>query len=214
MLDTDKVTQQQPALRAATDQDASRLSLLAIQAKAYWGYPEEFMHACHAELTVTAEAIASSEKHFVVAMQQQELIGFYSLEGLVDQQGDKQGNKQIELGSLYVEPKYIGKGIGRLLMSQAKAHAGMLGAHSLFIQSDPHAVEFYRAAGAVIVGKKESGSIPGRFLPLLEVSLIASNPATQTPGANHSQSGSDSVRADETVIANDSELIQSDIALS
>ena len=172
------------------------------------------MHACHAELTVTAEAIASSEKHFVVAMQQQELIGFYSLEGLVDQQGDKQGNKQIELGSLYVEPKYIGKGLGRLLMSQAKAHAGLLGAHILFIQSDPHAVEFYRAAGAVIVGKKESGSIPGRFLPLLEVSLIASNHATQAPGANHSQSDSDSVRADETVIANDSELIQSDIALS
>jgi GNAT superfamily N-acetyltransferase len=210
MLDTDKVTQQQPELRVATDQDASRLSLLAIQAKAYWGYPEEFMHACHAELTVTAEAIASSEKHFVVAMQQQELIGFYSLEGLVDQQG----NRQIELGSLYVRPKYIGKGIGRLLMSQAKAHAGLLGAHSLFIQSDPHAVEFYRAVGAVVVGEKESGSIPGRFLPLLEVSLIASNPATQAPGANHSLSGSDSVRADETVIANDSELIQSDNGLS
>jgi N-acetylglutamate synthase-like GNAT family acetyltransferase len=210
MLDTDKVTQEQPALRAATEQDASRLSLIAFQAKAYWGYPEEFMHACHAELTVTAEAIASSEKHFVVAMQQQELIGFYSLEGLVDQQGDR----QIELGSLYVGPKYIGKGIGRLLMGRAKAHAGMLGAHSVFIQSDPHAVEFYRAAGAVVVGEKESGSIPGRFLPLLEVSLIASNHATQAPGANHSKSGSDSVRADETVSANDSELIQSDIGLS
>jgi GNAT superfamily N-acetyltransferase len=210
MLDTDKVTQEQPALRAATKQDASRLSHLAIEAKAYWGYPAEFMHACYAELAVTAEAIANSETHFVVAMHQQELIGFYALEGLVDQQG----NKQIELGALYVRPKHIGKGIGRLLMDRAKAHAGMLGAHSISIQSDPHAVGFYRATGAVVVGEKESGSIPGRFLPLLVVSLIANTHATPAPGANHSQRGSDSVRADETVIANDSELTQSDIGLS
>ena len=210
MRDTDKATQDQATLRAATEQDAPKLSRLAIQAKAYWGYPEEFMRACHAELTVTTEAIVSDENHFVVAMHQQELIGFYALEGLVDQQGDK----QIELGSLYVGPKYIGKGIGRLLMSQAKAHALTLGARSLFIQSDPHAVDFYRAAGAVVVGEKESGSIRGRFLPLLEISLRASTLATQASGATHSQVGSSSALADETVIAKDSESIQSDNGFS
>ena len=206
MLDTDKLTQEQPALCAATEQDASRLSQLAIQAKAYWGYPAEFMHACHAELTVTAEAIASSENHFVVAMHQQEVIGFYALEGLVDHQG----YKQIELGSLYVRPKYIGKGIGRLLMGRAKAHAGMLGAHSVFIQSDPHAVDFYRAAGAVVVGEKESGSIPGRFLPLLEIFLIASTHATQVPDAAHAQTNSETVPVGETVITEGDELLHLD----
>jgi N-acetylglutamate synthase-like GNAT family acetyltransferase len=210
MLDTDKVTQEQPALRAATEEDASRLSQLAIQAKAYWGYPAEFMHACYAELTVTAEAIACSDKHFVVAMQQQELVGFYALERLVDQQGDK----QIELGALYVKPQHISKGIGRLLMAQAKVHAGMLGAHSVFIQSDPHAVEFYRAAGAVVVGEKESGSIPGRFLPLLEVSSIASAHSAQASDATHAQTRSDNVRVDETVIAEGDELIHSDSSSS
>ena len=210
MLDSQKVTHQQPALRAATEQDAPRLSQLAIQAKAYWGYPAEFMHACYAELTVTAAAIASNEKHFVVAMQQQELVGFYALEGLVDQQGDK----QIELGALYVKPQHIGKGIGRLLMTRAKAHAGMLGAHSLFIQSDPHAVKFYRAAGAVVVGEKESGSIPGRFLPLLEVSLISSAHSAQASDATHAQTRSDNVRVDETVIAEGDELIHSDSSSS
>ena len=206
MLDSQKLSHEQPALRAATEQDALRVSQLAIQAKAYWGYPAEFMHACYAELTVTAAAIASSGKHFVVAMQQQELVGFYALEGLVDQQGEK----QIELGALYVRPKHIGKGIGRLLMARAKAHAGMLGAHSVFIQSDPHAVEFYRAAGAVIVGERESGSIPGRFLPLLVVSSIASTHSAQTPDATHAQSSSDTLRVDETVIAEGDELIHGD----
>jgi GNAT superfamily N-acetyltransferase len=179
MLDTDKVAHEQPALRAATEEDASSLSQLAIQAKAYWGYPAEFMLACYAELMVTAEAIASSEK-------------------------------QIELGALYVKPQNIGKGIGRLLMGRAKAHAGMLGAHSVFIQSDPHAVEFYRAAGAVVVGEKESGSIPGRFLPLLEISSIASTHSTQEPDATQEPTSSSTVRVDETVIAEDDELIHCD----
>ena len=210
MLDTEKVIHKQPVLRAATEQDASGLSQLAIQAKAYWGYPAEFMHACYAESTVTAEAIASSENHFVAAMQQQELVGFYALEGLVDQQGEK----QIELGALYVRPQHIGKGIGRLLMPRAKAHAGMLGARSVFIQSDPHAVEFYRAAGAVVVGEKESGSIPGRFLPLLEVSSIASTHSAQAPDATHAHTSSDTVRVAETVIVEGDELIHCDCSSS
>jgi N-acetylglutamate synthase-like GNAT family acetyltransferase len=210
MLDTQKVIHEQAALRAATEQDASRLRQLAIQAKAYWGYPAEFMHACYAELTVTAAAIASSEKHFVVAMQQQELVGFYALECLVDQQGDK----QIELGALYVRPQHIGKGIGRLLMDRAKAHAGMLGARSVFIQSDPHAVEFYRAAGAVVVGEKESGSIPRRFLPLLEVSSIANTHSAQASDATHPQTNTDTLRVDETVIAEGGEWIHCDSSSS
>ena len=209
MLDTMKVADAQPALRAATEQDGPRLSQLAIQAKAYWGYPAEFMHACYAELTVTAEAIASNENHFVVAMQQQELIGFYALEGLVEQQS----NKQIELGALYVTPKHIGKGIGRLLMTRAIAHAGMLGAHSLFIQSDPHAIDFYRAAGAVVVGKKESGSIPGRFLPLLEVSSITSPRTAQVADAVHTQTSSETLLVDKTVITEGDELLHPDRGL-
>ena len=64
-------------------------------------------------------------------------------------------------------------------MIGAKAHAVKLGAHTMTIQGDPHALEFYRAAGASVIGEMESGSIPGRFLPLLEIPLITADRATQ-----------------------------------
>ena len=104
-------------------------------------------------------------------MIQQELVGFYTLENLAD--------TRIELGALFVEPKYIGQGIGKQLMDRAKIHATQLGAHTMTIQGDPHALEFYHVAGASIIGELESGSIPGRFLPLLEIPLISEDCASQ-----------------------------------
>ena len=41
------------------------------------------------------------------------------------------------------------------------------------IQSDPNAEGFYLAAGAKNIGVRESASIPGNQLPLLEIVLGA-----------------------------------------
>jgi predicted N-acetyltransferase YhbS len=138
------------------------------------------MQACRRELKVTSESIAGNEIQTVVAVIQQELAGFYTLEDLAD--------ARIELGALFVKPKYIGQGIGRHLMIRAKAHAVKLGAHTMTIQGDPHALEFYRAAGASVIGEMESDSIPGRFLPLLEFLLMTEDHATQDrPGRGDEQ---------------------------
>jgi GNAT superfamily N-acetyltransferase len=166
--------------RDALPSDATDLSELAFCSKAHWGYPVEFMQACRRELTVTSDSIASNEIQTVVAVIQQDIAGFYTLEGLAD--------TCIELGALFVEPKYIGQGIGRQLMTRAKAHAARFGAHTMTIQGDPHALEFYRAAGASVIGEMESGSIPGRFLPLLEILLFTDDHAMQDrPGRGDEQ---------------------------
>jgi len=157
--------------RDALPSDATGLCELAFRSKAHWGYPTEFMQACRRELTVTPEAIAAEEIQTVVAVIRQELAGFYTLEDLAD--------TRIELSALFVEPKHIGRGVGRQLMSHAKSLAVKLGAHIMTIQGDPHALEFYRAAGANVIGEMESGSIPGRFLPLLEILLVTDEHATQ-----------------------------------
>lgn len=47
----------------------------------------------------------------------------------------------------------------------------MLGATKLIIQGDPNAERFYLAAGAVLTGTRESGSIPGRYLPTFAINL-------------------------------------------
>ena len=149
--------------RAAVSDDAALLSSLAIRSKAHWGYSPEFMAAAVDELSVSATDIRRSDYHCVLAMLDSTVAGFYVLENLA---GD-----DVQLGSLFVDSEYIGTGIGRSLIDQAKSQAVGLGAKTLHIVSDPNAADFYRAMGAIQSGSKESGSIAGRFLPCFEMSL-------------------------------------------
>ncbi len=153
--------------RDAIANETAYLSSLALRSKAHWGYSKEFMQACIDELSVTATHIESNQYHCVVAITDEEILGFYMLEG---QFGDA-----IELGGMFVDPAHIGTGVGKALMDKAKQHAMHLGASIMSIQADPNAEDFYLAAGGVPIGKKESGSIPGRFLPMLQISLSNKN---------------------------------------
>ena len=150
-------------IRKALPQEAVLLSQLAIRSKAYWGYSAEFMQACVEELSMSADDIKNPDCHYVVATVDEAIAGFYALEGHC---GD-----EIELGALFVDPDYIGNGIGKALIEEAKQHALMLGADRMNIQGDPHAEKFYRACGARLTGSSESDSIPGRFLPTFQVTL-------------------------------------------
>ncbi|MFM9861975.1 MAG: hypothetical protein ACKVRO_00070 [Micropepsaceae bacterium] len=49
--------------------------------------------------------------------------------------------------------------------------ARRLGSCTITIESDPGAAGFYRRMGARDAGLAPSGSIPGRFLPLLKLDL-------------------------------------------
>ena len=153
------------SIRDAAARDSKILSALAMRSKAYWGYSESFMNACIDELSVSTADIADNACHYVVAELDGEIIGFYSLEGL------RQG--EIELGALFVDPGHIGTGTGRTLIERAKTHARELGASILSIQGDPNATKFYRAAGAVETGRRESESIRGRFLPVFQIELAS-----------------------------------------
>lgn len=150
-------------LRPANPSDAEVLSALAMRSKAYWGYSPEFMNACRDKLTYTPDDIRSDCSLFVVAEVESRCIGFYSLALLST--GD------VELEALFVEPRFIGRGYGRALMHHARHRAAAWGASRLIIQGDPHAASFYRAAGGVYSGRRMSGSIPGRSLPLFIIDL-------------------------------------------
>ena len=73
--------------------------------------------------------------------------------------------------ALFIDPVCIGKGIGRALLEHAKEIAQRYGASALEAQSDPYAESFYVEMGAVVTGRKESGSIPGRFMPMIKIQL-------------------------------------------
>jgi len=151
-------------IREAAKNEAESLSSLAMRSKAYWGYSAEFMEACRQELLVTGEMIENNANYCAVAEDQGVTLGFYSLSGL--------SKSNIELGLLFVKPKHIGTGIGRILMTHAKNHAVANGGCSLYFQGDPNAEDFYKAVGATLTGKQESSCIPGRLLPTFSISLV------------------------------------------
>lgn len=148
-------------LRPARQEEASLLSALAVQSKAHWGYPEEFMQRCAAELRVAPEAIARGIRHHAVAEVQGEVVGFYVLVP------DPGGSALLD--ALFVAPQWIGRGVGRELFEHARGLARKLGAAQLLAVADPHAAAFYVRMGAKPVGEAESGSVPGRWLPRFAV---------------------------------------------
>lgn len=149
--------------RNAEAADADCLSSLALQSKAHWGYSADFMRACEAELRVTPASINNPDFCTVVALHNDEIVGFYVLEEI--------SADEIELGAMFVRPSCIGQGVGQQLMAHAKQNARALGAQTLRVQADPNAAKFYQAAGGIHSGSKASGSIAGRFLPIYRIRL-------------------------------------------
>jgi GNAT superfamily N-acetyltransferase len=150
-------------LRPAHPSDAGALTGLALRSKGHWGYSAEFLEACREELTVRPERIGSPDFHVTVAEDGGRVAGFYALR--------MSGDHRCELDALFVDPSWIGAGLGRRLLDHAKDLAGHLGAVRIKVQSDPGAVPFYIRAGATATGTEPSGSIPGRDLPVLEFVL-------------------------------------------
>ena len=148
-------------IRQALPSEVEHLSGLAFRSKSYWGYSDRFMQACLAELTIDACYIENNPT-FVIEVAG-DTIGFYSLEHI--------SVAEVELGFLFVDPAFIGKGYGRELMMHAQEEARHLGYSKMIIEGDPNAERFYRSAGGSVVGTRKSASIPNRELPIFCINL-------------------------------------------
>jgi GNAT superfamily N-acetyltransferase len=153
-------------LRAGRRDEARLLSALALRSKGYWGYDQAFLDACRAELTLAPEEVEI--KRVTVAERDGQVVGFYALAG--DSPED-----------LFVEPDHIGTGVGRALWEHAIGAARTLGFERLTLQADPGAEPFYLAMGARRIGSVPSGSIPCRFIPLLEVLVVGVEGSSRRP---------------------------------
>lgn len=142
--------------------DASTISDIAIRSKAHWGYDESFMLQAKGELTYGAPDI---KNHTTFKAVDDELtMGFYQLIH-VDE-------LTIELDALFIDPTFIGQGLGEQLFHHAASKARQLGYQTMSIQSDPFAEGFYYKLGCAKVGEKPSLSIPGRVLPAMVFDLL------------------------------------------
>jgi GNAT superfamily N-acetyltransferase len=158
------------SIRPARPEEAPALTAMALRSKAHWGYEAGFMSACIPELTVTPDGVRRHPTH--VAVEDDRPVGFYLLEPIVGGDLARFGDGGVELVFLFVEPEFIGRGCGAILVRHAQETARALGFAALVIQGDPHAAGFYEAMGAVQVGTRESGVAPGRRLPVYRIDLV------------------------------------------
>ena len=149
------------AIRRARVEEAGVLSALGLRSKAHWGYDAEFLAACRDDLTLSADDIASSLVY--VCDGGDAPLGYYRLV--------LQENGVAELDALFVEPTAMGQGVGRRLWRHAVVTAATLGCSELVWQSDPQAVGFYLAMGALHAGESASTVTPERMLPLMRFRL-------------------------------------------
>lgn len=153
-------------IRPARPDDAPRLTALAHAAKRHWGYPEAWIEAWRAALTVTPSDLAVLDVR--CAEDGGGLAGFYALGG---------APPVCILEHLWVGPEAMGRGVGRALFLDAAARATARGATLLEIDSDPHAEGFYLRMGARRVGTTVDAVLgQRRERPLLRLALDPTAP--------------------------------------
>ncbi|HTW34622.1 MAG TPA: GNAT family N-acetyltransferase [Rhizomicrobium sp.] len=150
-------------IRPARAGEAADLSALCMRSKAHWGYDEDFLRRCEAELAITPERIARGR---VLAAEDEDgrLLGLAAAEPF-----DADGC--FDLALLFIEPKAIRRRVGKQLFAAVAAQVAREGAKRLRIEADPFAAGFYEKLGARRIGEVPSTTIAGRMLPLFEFAL-------------------------------------------
>ena len=144
-------------LRKPRPEERHSINAMIMRSKAHWGYDAAFMESCRDELTLSSQQL--SAENVRVLADEATIAGMVmlTLDGEV-----------ADLSKLFVDPDAIGTGAGQNLYNWALDQAKLCGSSKLMIDSDPQACGFYQRMGAKIVGETPSGSIEGRFLPLLQ----------------------------------------------
>jgi GNAT superfamily N-acetyltransferase len=141
-------------IRRARPGEAESLTALALRSKAHWGYDAEFLETVRELLTFTERDLADELVYVLDAGR--EHVGVYRLTG---------DPPEGELSDLWLDPRFIGRELGRRLFRHAIDTARAHGYRTLVIESDPNAEGFYAAMGAARIGERLSPS--GRTLPLM-----------------------------------------------
>lgn len=145
------------SIRRARRADAGALTRIAHAAKGHWGYPKELLDLWKEDITITPGFIARQPVYCAVRGRQ--VMGFYAISGT---------RRVRELEHMWVRPRHIGTGVGRLLFAHLLDRLRAMRVTQLEVASDPNAEGFYRRLGARRIGSIASRPI-GRTLPLLLV---------------------------------------------
>jgi ribosomal protein S18 acetylase RimI-like enzyme len=149
------------SIQKVDPRQAEQLTQIALAAKAYWGYPARWMEIWRPQLTFTPEYFEQNESWMAVI--EGRPIGFYT-------RRDKKGIAWIE--DLWVQPAYIGQGIGKALFLHAVEQSRERSYKTLQLEADPNAVGFYETMGMRKIGERHT-SVDSqlRILPVMGMDL-------------------------------------------
>ena len=147
------------SIRPARPQEGDRLREIAIAAKAHWGYDEDWVRGWAAQGDFSQEALAA--RPVLVADLGGRAIGFATLIA----QGDV-----CVLGDLWIDPDWIGRGIGTRLFEACAERARDLGAKRLEWEAEPNAVGFYQRMGGRYLRESAPTEL-GRTIPVMGLEL-------------------------------------------
>lgn len=78
---------------------------------------------------------------------------------------------ELKLDALFIDPDYIGKGLGKIIWKHLLNKAKELGISEFTLDSEPNAEGFYLKMGAINIGFTPSTVFPDRQLPLMKVNV-------------------------------------------
>lgn len=154
-------------IRPATATDSEVLTAISFASKAYWKYPKAYFQVWKNELTITPEYI---EKNDVFVYESEQFIrGYYSVTTL-EEDIEVSGiiiDKGTWLEHMFIDPPYIGKGIGSKLFAHLRKRCIVSDIVEIGILADPNSRGFYEKMGCLHIGDYPS-TIQGRTTPYLQ----------------------------------------------
>jgi GNAT superfamily N-acetyltransferase len=149
-------------IRRAEPEERSLLTGITVRSRAHWGYDA-------ARFRVWVERLELSEGMFLdvepyVAEVDGRAVGWAALKRPVD--------GLCVLEELWIEPEWMGRGVGAQLFQHAVERARELGADRLEWVAEPGAVGFYEKMGGRPVRQEMSRSF-GHRMPVMRLDLPA-----------------------------------------
>lgn len=146
-------------IRAARADEGERLREIAEAAKGYWGYDRDVVRRWAADGDFTAAGLRAKE-HFV-AEAEGRAVAWASL---------IPRGPLVWLDDMWVQPDWMGKGVGSVLFRHALGRAADLGAETMEWEAEPNAVGFYERVGAHYLRDSQPNEW-GRVLPIMGIDV-------------------------------------------
>ena len=150
-------------IREARPDEFARLREIAIAAKSHWGYEPALVQEWATGGDFEPESLSERLVYVAIDEVEGEPVGWASL---------IPRGKVGWLEDLWIEPGWIGRGLGRLLFEHAGSRARELGAKRLEWEAEPNARGFYERMGAAYVRDSDETEW-GRVLEVLGLTLHA-----------------------------------------